>query len=57
MQNPQFAEFIRMNWLGQSVAALLAQPSTRAAEQSMTLIEQAVETIRQVLPRQTNDEA
>jgi hypothetical protein len=152
MQNPQFAESIRVNWLGQSVAALLAQPSTppeivaevldspepptvvgvrkkisqgrqksagpqpardlgeaqnpqiadfdgasenpsvrvveaptaehllrmlqdaavllqaiasianaipatRAADQSMILIEQAVETIRQVLPRQTNDEA
>lgn len=28
MQNPQFAESVRMNWIGQSVAALLARPST-----------------------------
>ena len=28
MQNPQFAEAIRTNWIGQSVAALLGQPST-----------------------------
>jgi len=28
MQNPQFAESIRTNWIGQSVAALLARPST-----------------------------
>lgn len=42
----------------QAIASIAnAIPATRAAEQSMTLIEQAVETIRQVLPRQTNDEA
>lgn len=28
MQNPQFAEAIRTDWIGQSAAALLAQPST-----------------------------
>lgn len=28
MQNPQFADSIARNWLGQSVAALLARPST-----------------------------
>jgi hypothetical protein len=28
MQNPQFAESVRTNWIGQSVAALLAAPST-----------------------------
>lgn len=28
MQNPQFAESVRSNWIGQSVAALLARPST-----------------------------
>lgn len=28
MQNPQFAESVRTNWIGQSVAALLARPST-----------------------------
>ncbi|MDQ2995496.1 MAG: hypothetical protein M3R61_00350 [Chloroflexota bacterium] len=28
MQNPQFAEAVRSNWIGQSVAALLARPST-----------------------------
>lgn len=28
MQNPQFAEAVRTNWIGQSVAALLARPST-----------------------------
>lgn len=28
MQNPQFADAIARNWLGQSVAALLARPST-----------------------------
>jgi hypothetical protein len=28
MQNPQFAESIRTNWIGQSVASLLARPST-----------------------------
>jgi hypothetical protein len=28
IQNPQFAESIRTNWIGQSVAALLARPST-----------------------------
>lgn len=28
LQNPQFAESIRSNWIGQSVAALLARPST-----------------------------
>lgn len=28
MQNPQFAEAVRTDWIGQSAAALLAQPST-----------------------------
>ncbi len=28
MQNPQFADAVARNWLGQSVAALLARPST-----------------------------
>jgi hypothetical protein len=28
MENPQFAEAVRSNWIGQSVAALLARPST-----------------------------
>jgi len=28
IQNPQFAESVRTNWIGQSVAALLARPST-----------------------------
>lgn len=28
MQNPQFAEAIRTNWIGQSAAALLTQSST-----------------------------
>src|SRR5207249_82788 len=28
MQNPQFAESVGTNWIGQSVAALLARPST-----------------------------
>jgi hypothetical protein len=28
MQNPQFADAVTRNWLGQSVAALLARPST-----------------------------
>ena len=28
MQNPQFADFVRTQWIGQSAAALLAAPST-----------------------------
>ena len=31
MQNPQFAESVRANWIGQSIAGLLSQPSTPPA--------------------------
>jgi hypothetical protein len=48
MQNPQFAESVRTNWIGQSVAALLARPSTPPEVVDEVLTSPAPPTVTEV---------